>query len=222
MVNVGINIRYIGSYKLRLWVFTSFSVDLICITTFFYTSTGGARWEYHSAAWLNHESNHHFSGHDPIMSRDLCCIPSPWLPWFFYEFLSVLSEKQNTHTHTKKHLQVNSHVFFPKWMGVHQLDAAGKIVELLRCSNLGINTQIICQWKNRSNFYEQMTMISPSYRSSGIETIRWSHWSFEIKSERCCRVQDSGRTGGYSSFGGSICSPVGDDNHWWKSAALYA
>ena len=101
MVNVGINIRYIGSYKLRLWVFTSFSVDLICITTFFYTSTGGARWEYHSAAWLNHESNHHFSGHDPIMSRDLCCIPSPWLPWFFYEFLSVLSEKQNTHTHQK-------------------------------------------------------------------------------------------------------------------------
>ena len=134
---------------------------------------------------------------------------------FFTSFCQSFP-KNKTHTHTHTHQKTpasQQSCFFPKWMGVHQLDAAGKIVELLRCSNLGINTQIICQWKNRSNFYEQMTMISPSYRSSGIETIRWSHWSFEIKSERCCRVQDSGRTGGYSSFGGSICSPVGDDNH---------
>ena len=83
MVNVGINIPYIGSYKLRLWVFTSFSVDLICIATFFYTSTGGARWEYHSAAWLNHESNHLFSGHDPIRSRDLCFYSEYMIPWIF-------------------------------------------------------------------------------------------------------------------------------------------
>ena len=137
MVNVGINIRYIGSYKLRLWVFISFSVDLICITTFFYTSTGGTRWEYHSAAWLNHESNQHFSGHDPIRSSNhhfsgqetFVFIPSAWLPCFFTNFCQSTSEKKKH----PKHLQFVSHEMIQSgW--VHQLDAAGKLrtIEMLK------------------------------------------------------------------------------------------
>ena len=131
MVNVGINIPYIGSYKLRLWVFTSFSVDLICIATFFYTSTGGARWEYHSAAWLNHESNHLFSGHDPIRSRDLCFYSEYMIPWIFTSCCQSCPKKKNA----KETPAICQSWNDPKWMGPPTW-CRRKILELLRCLNL--------------------------------------------------------------------------------------